>query len=310
VAIKGETMTQPNQLKLALGPILYFWPRDAVFEFYDRMAGMPLDIVYLGETVCSKRRELRLDDWLEIARHLSQQGKQVVLSTLTLLEAESELSLLRRICSNDSYLVEANDMAAVQVLTEQGLPFVAGPFINIYNASTLHALMRQKLRRWVMPVELSKATLAGILNEIRASSPLQMPETEVFSYGRLPLAYSARCFSARASNLAKDDCQFVCARHAHGMLLHSQESQRLFTLNGIQTQSADVQNLADELPAMRDMGVDIVRLSPQLHEMEAIIRQFDAVRRHGVTASIQVKHSCNGYWFQRPGMEKVSRESY
>jgi collagenase-like PrtC family protease len=302
-------MTQANQLKLALGPILYLWPRAAVFDFYDRMAGTPLDIVYLGETVCSKRRELHLDDWLEIARYLSQQGKQVVLSTLTLIEAESELAQLRRICSNESYLVEANDMAAVQVLTEQGIPFVAGPFINIYNASTLHVLMRQQLKRWVMPVELSKATLTGILNEVRASSPPQMPETEVFSYGRLPLAYSARCFSARASNLSKDDCHFICARHADGMLLRSQESQRVFNLNGIQTQSADVHNLVDELPVMRDMGVDSVRLSPQLHDMEKIIEQFDTVRRLGVTASIQEKHTCNGYWFERPGMENVSRES-
>ena len=302
-------MTPTNQLKLALGPILYFWPRAAVFDFYERMAGTPLDIVYLGETVCSKRRELRLDDWLEIARHLSQQGKQVVLSTLTLIEAESELSQLRKICSNDTYLVEANDMGAVQVLSELGMPFVAGPFINIYNASTLHVLMRQKLKRWVMPVELSKATLSGILNEVSAASPPQMPETEVFCYGRLPLAYSARCFSARASNLAKDDCHFICARHANGMLVRSQESQRLFNLNGIQTQSADVHNLVNELPVMRDMGVDIARLSPQLQEMEEIIRQFDAVRRLGVAASIPEKHTCNGYWFQRPGMENVSRGS-
>lgn len=302
-------MTQPHQLKLALGPILYFWPRAAVFDFYDRIADAPLDIVYLGETVCSKRRELRLDDWLAIAQALTQRGKQVVLSTLTLIEAESELSLLRRICGNETYLVEANDMAAVQILSERGIPFVAGPFINIYNASTLHVLMREKLKRWVMPVELSKASLAGILNEVRASSQSQMPETEVFSYGRLPLAFSARCFSARASNLSKDDCHFICARHADGVLVRSQESQRLFTLNGIQTQSADVYNLIEELPAMREMGVDIIRLSPQLHDMNEIIQQYDAARRLGVPVTIPEKHTVNGYWYQRPGMESVTSES-
>jgi collagenase-like PrtC family protease len=156
---------------------------------------------------------------------------------------------------------------------------------------------------------LSKATLTGILTELRASSPPVMPETEVFSYGRLPLAFSARCFSARASNLAKDDCHFICAMHSHGMLLRSQESQRIFTLNGIQTQSADVYNLINELPMMHDMGVVIVRLSPQLNGMEEIIRQFDAVRRFGITATIEEEHSCNGYWYQRPGMEDVSREA-
>ena len=297
-----------NMLKLALGPILYFWPRETIFDFYKTIGQSALDIVYLGETVCSKRRELSLADWLEIAGYLTHQGKQVVLSTLTLIESASELSQLRKICGNEDYLVEANDMAAVAVLSESGLPFVAGPFINIYNASSLQVLMRQGLKRWVMPVELSKATLAGILEGVRDSSAV-FPETEVFSYGRLPLAFSARCFSARAGNLAKDDCRFICAQHSDGMLLSSQESQRVFTLNGIQIQSADVYNLVNELPAMQDMGVDIVRLSPQLNGMDEIIRQFDAVRRFGGTATIQEERTCNGYWHQRPGMEDVLRES-
>lgn len=301
-------MTQEKQLKLALGPVLYLWPRATMFDFYHTIAKSALDIVYLGESVCSKRRELRFDDWLEIAGYLTQQGKQVVLSSLTLIESESELSQLRKVCANGTYLVEANDMAAVAVLSERGIPFVAGPFINIYNARTLQVLMQQKLQRWVMPVELSKVTLNGILDEIREHSVAGLPETEVFSYGRLPLAFSARCFSARANNLAKDDCRFICARHAHGMLMSSQESQSVFTLNGIQVQSADVYNLVNELPTMRDMGVDIVRLSPQLDGMEEIIRQFDAVRREGVAAISQGQHTCNGYWYQRPGMASVSPE--
>lgn len=299
-------MTQTKQLKLALGPVLYFWPRQTVFEFYDRLADSALDIVYLGETVCSKRRELRLADWLEIAGYLTEHGKQVVLSTLTLIEAESELAQLRKICANEQYMVEANDMAAVQMLTEMGVPFVTGPFINIYNARTLQVLMRQGLRRWVMPVELSRANLEALLTEVRTESPEQIAETEVFSYGRLPLAYSARCFSARASNLAKDDCRFICAKHSHGMLLRSQESQRVFTLNGIQTQSADVYNLIDELTVMRDMGVDSVRLSPQLDDMENIIRQFDDARHNKALPKSRAPHTCNGYWYQRPGMEAVS----
>lgn len=299
-------MAQQALLKLALGPVLYFWPRDTVFRFYEDVARSAVDIVYLGETVCSKRRELHFDDWLDIAAHLSRQGKQVVLSTLTLIEAESELAQLRRICSNEQYLVEANDMAAVQILSEHGVPFVAGPFINIYNANTLRLLLRHHLKRWVMPVELSEMALRGILQDLRASAPATLPETEVFSYGRLPLAFSARCFTSRAYNLPKDDCHFICARHADGMPLHSQESQRVFTLNGIQTQSADVYNLMNELTVMQDLGVDIVRLSPQLDGMAEIIRQFDTVRRGGVCTPLALEHACNGYWHQRPGMENIS----
>lgn len=304
-----ETIKPVKTIRLALGPILYYWPRATVFEFYETLAQSALDVVYLGETVCSKRRELRFEDWLEIAGYLSQRGKQVVLSTLTLIEAESELAQLRRICNNEDYLVEANDIAAVQVLTARGMPFVAGPFINIYNAHALQVLQRQQLKRWVMPVELSKATLARILEDTRASAPL--PETEVFSYGRLPLAFSARCFSARASNLSKDDCHFVCARDAHGLLVRSQEAQPVFTLNGIQTQSAGVYDLLAELPAMRDMGVDVVRLSPQQDGMAEIVHRFDEVRRGADASPLpQEQPVCNGYWYQHPGMEEVSLAGY
>lgn len=45
---------------------------------------------------------------------------------------------------------------------------------------------------------------------------VQRPEVELFAYGHLPLAYSARCFTARAENLPKDDCQFVCLNYPEG----------------------------------------------------------------------------------------------
>ena len=41
-----------------------------------------------------------------------------------------------------------------------GVRFVAGPAVNIYNQHTLALLARRGLRRWVMPFELSRTTLA------------------------------------------------------------------------------------------------------------------------------------------------------
>src|SRR3989337_4272080 len=120
-------------MKLSLGPILYFWNRDAVFELYQRAADAPVDIGYLGEVVCSKPRALRPEDWIQIAEQLEAAGKEAVLSTMTLIEAESELGVMRRISDNNRFMVEANDMGAVNMLAGRAR-FVAGPNINTYNA--------------------------------------------------------------------------------------------------------------------------------------------------------------------------------
>ena len=86
-----------TKMKLSLGPILYFWTKEQILRFYDEVAESPIDIIYLGETVCSKRRSLNYQDWLDVAEKLRDKGKEVVLSTMTLLEAESDLKTLQRL---------------------------------------------------------------------------------------------------------------------------------------------------------------------------------------------------------------------
>lgn len=39
------------EMKLALGPILYYWPREKLQAYYEEIAATPVNIVYLGETV-------------------------------------------------------------------------------------------------------------------------------------------------------------------------------------------------------------------------------------------------------------------
>ena len=102
-------------MKLSLGPLQYFWPRDTTLAFYRDAATWPVDIVYLGETVCSKRRELRTAEWIELAQELAAAGKEVVLSSLSLIEAESELGVVDRLAALGGFKVEANDLSAVQV---------------------------------------------------------------------------------------------------------------------------------------------------------------------------------------------------
>lgn len=287
--------------RLSLGPVLFYWSRDDLFDFYAQVAQMPVDIVYLGETVCAKRRSLRTDDWIELAGRLADAGKEVVLSTLALLEAESEMKTLARICGNGRFLVEANDLGAVQLLSKHGVPFVTGPMVNLYNARSLRVLADQGLRRWTFPIELSGETLAAIL----AEAPEGI-ETEVFAFGRMPLTLSARCFTARAHNLPKDDCQFRCIDYPDGCLMQTQDDQPLLALNGIQTVSALTCNLLPELPQLQRLGVDVLRVSPQSRHSGEIVQVFrDAIEGEGIgdLARFAPIGTCNGYWHGEAGMQ-------
>jgi len=294
-------------MKLALGPILFYWERDTTFRFYDEIAASPVDIVYLGEAVCSRRHTLRTEDWLELADKLAAAGKKVVLSTLALIESESDLKTLRRITGNGKFVVEANDMGAVHQLSAAKLPFVAGPHINTYNPQTLNLLAELGAKRWVMPVEMSREALV----HMQAARPTGM-ETEVFAYGRLPLAFSARCFTARHYNLPKDDCQFRCMDFANGLTLKTREGQPFLALNGIQTMSASIYNLIGELDSMRTTGVDVIRVSPQAFHTDKILKLYRDTLDGKITAQaaaqqmtrLMFDQPCDGYWHGKPGIEQ------
>ncbi len=224
-------------MKFSLGPVQYFWPKDQMLQFYREVADSDFDIVYLGETVCSKRRELKFDDYFAIAKTLHEAGKQVCLSSMTLYEAPGELRELRKYIDNGEFLVEANDVGAISMLQEKNLPFVAGAAINCYNQHTLRKLISMGLSRWVMPVELSGQWLAEILSQSVIADIRCCFNTEVFAFGHLPLAWSGRCFTARSENLSKDQCELCCINYPAGREVKSQDGTDVFVLNGIQTQS-------------------------------------------------------------------------
>ncbi len=298
--------TATKQPRLSLGPIQYFWPRATVLDFYQQVAASAIDIVYLGEVVCSKRLEMKLEDWLEVGQQLTAKGKSVVLSSMTLIEAGSELSRMRRVCEQDEFPVEANDFGAIEILSQKNKNFVTGSSVNIYNERTLKLLHQQGMMRWNLSVELGKEQLA----ELHKHRPAGV-ETEVLVWGRMPLAYAARCFTARAHNLPKDQCQFKCIEDPDGLLMKTREQQDFLVLNGIQTQSALTCNLLPEIEVLRDLKVDVLRISPQsMHTFEVIDAFNQALASPEAISDLNANmrdHApsglCDGYWFGQSGMD-------
>jgi collagenase-like PrtC family protease len=287
-------------VRLALGPLLFYWSRVDVVRFYADVADSPADIVYLGEVVCSRRHELRVDDWLGLARELASAGKEVVLSTQALLESEGDLHTLRRVAGNGEFAVEANDLGAVAVLRGR-VPFVAGPHLNVYNEATLAWLAGLGAVRWVPPLETGRALLAALAGRIPAGV-----ETEAFAYGRLPLAFSARCFTARHYGLDKDHCETRCLAHPHGMPLATQEGQAFLTLNGIQTMSGQSHSLLGRVAELRSLPVDVLRVSPQPEFTLDVLRAFAAAvagRPAADVADWNPAGHCDGFWRGAAGID-------
>jgi collagenase-like PrtC family protease len=308
-ASKSESAAR---LALTVGPVLYHWPRETLLRFYAGLADSPADTVVLGESVCARRRELRLDDWLTLGRELVAAGKEVVLVAQALIESEADLRLLERQGMQDEFAVEAGDASALQLLAGR-VPLVLGPHLNIYSREALREHADLGATRWVAPVELPLDAL-GLVNP--PADPVCTPQglalaTEAWAFGRLPLAFSARCFTARHHRLSKDDCGYRCLEDPDGLLVSSTEGQPFLVLNGPQTQSATVQNLLDDAPALRAAGVSRLRLSPCAQGFMRVLEDFDVVMNAGLPAAGRASawaalgvpgSSSNGFAHRRAGM--------
>lgn len=285
--------------QISVGPLQYYWPRQHTLDFYAALADSAADIIYLGETVCSRRHELRADDWLELARDLRDAGKAVVLSGRTLIETGAEASALKKLCGQDDFMVEAGELGAVRHLN--GRAFVAGPHINAYHGGTLDWLAERGATRFVAPLEMDGRTLAVLM----AERPARL-EAEVMVWGRMALAFSARCFTARHFRLKKDDCGFRCIEHPDGLDMRTQESSEFLAINGIQVQSAACLDLLSQAPALAAMGVEVLRVSPQSVGTLEAVAALDAMRRglaprdaHPPAGMVR----CNGYFHGKPGID-------
>ncbi len=297
-------------MKISIGPCLFDWGKKGIADFYKRMAfETEADILYIGEVVCSKRLHLSPRELFELAVELNKSGKEVVLSSLGLVMSESEQVELGELAAQAraaGIKFEANDMAAVGVAEGQAL--VAGPHVNTYNPETLDFLKEVGVERVVLPVELSAKHIAGVLRGREST------ESEVFAYGRLPLTFSARCYTARAFNLPKVNCQYKCGEYPDGMTMHTQEKSRFLVINGLETMSELVYNLIGDIKTLEEMQVDIVRLSPQSRNMVEVVQVWkDSLTGKMEKGEAMAKLAecngdepfCNGYFHERPGLEFI-----
>ena len=260
-------MAASGAARLTLGPVLFNWPAADKRDFYFRIADeAAVDVVYLGEAVCSKRTAF-FDPYLpEAVERLERAGKEVVHSTLALIMSEREMEAVRALAAEPGLRVEANDMSGVALLA--GRPHVVGPFVNVYNEDTLRVLVGGGADRVVLPCELPAPALAVLARAATGA------ELEVQVFGRLPLAVSARCYHARAHDLHRDGCRYVCAEDPDGMDLLTLDEQPFLAVNGTQTLSYAYCNLVRELPELRVMGIGCFRLWPHTVDMVAVARVF------------------------------------
>src|SRR3972149_5450138 len=184
-----------RQMKITLGPIPFLWEKERILRFYKEVSATPVSTVYLGQVVCSKRSVLGRDTIEAIARMLSDAGKEVVVSTLGLITHRDELHFIESLCSLPLN-IEVNNIGVLNLCPDKSR-VICGPHLAIYNAPAAKFLAGLGIRRIVFMPELSQQAIESL------SLSVPSVEKEIIAFGNLPLAFSWRCYTARALNLSK-----------------------------------------------------------------------------------------------------------
>ncbi len=251
-----------TQKILSLGPCLFNWKCEDWQDFYFKIADeSPCDEVYLGEVICSKRLPFYEKALQTVTQRLTNAGKTVIRSTLSLVMNAYEQQAIAEVCQNNEYIIEANDVSALRYL--KNTPHRIGPFINIYNEDTAHFMQQQGAVRICLPYELDEHTIKTIAKSCDV-------EIEIQTFGRMPLALSSRCYHARSKNLRKSNCHYVCGEDYDGMEVKTLENQSFLTVNGTCTMSDSYVSLTAEAQDLIKSGIHAFRLSPQHCDMVAV----------------------------------------
>lgn len=269
-----------DMTQLTLGPIACHWSAERRRDFYARIADeAPVDEVYLGEVICSKRAPFHEPDLPATIERLERAGKRVILSSLAEVMLPRERKATADLASMDAPAIEINNAAGLHARGTR--PHRIGPFMNAYNEATIAWMAGQGATHVCLPAELPGPAIAIAARTARALGL----GVEVQVFGRTSLAVSARCYHARAHGRTKDNCLFVCEDDPDGMPLRTRDDAPILRVNGIQTQSESYLVLLHELVRLLGDGVTHLRLMPQDVDMVAVARLFRAVLDGAMTAA-------------------------
>src|SRR4030066_2032730 len=255
-------------MKLSLGPIPFLWEQNRIISFYKEIADTSVSVVYVGEVVCSKRAILGIDMLKAICNMLTDAGKDVVISTFGLMTNQEELEFAEKLC-NLSAPIEVNNIGVLNFC--EGKDTIAGPHLAIYNAPTAEYFSSIGVKRIVFMPELSSDAIRSV------SSAVPAVEKEIIAFGNLPLAFSWRCYTARALGLSKANCAISCIKYPEGMPLETMDKMPVFNINGTQIVSAQKVCMIEEMDLLKGMGIGFLRIMPHPTATAEIIDIFNSV---------------------------------
>jgi len=300
-----------QRVALTMGPVLFNWPVENWSDFYAQLADeAAIDLVYLGEVVCSKRTPFYLRAMADAVGRLQRGGKTVALSTLALITLMRERKECAELISSGGCEIEVNDLTAL-ANWDKGEPFHIGPYVNVYNEGTLAFLAGLGASSVCLPPELPFQAVESLA----AKSHALGIGCEVWSFGRTPLAISGRCYHARIDGLTKDACQFGCARDSDGLEVSTLNGKGFLAINGVQTLSYTYSNVITHVDRLEAAGVTALRLSPHSFNMRDVSRAFrDRLdkRIDSEEALSRIQTICgpvsfsNGFLFGEAGLEMVT----
>jgi collagenase-like PrtC family protease len=262
---------------ITLGPMLFNWPEQKKLNFYKMIAQeTDVDVVYIGEVICQKRFACWGKIYDQIVNLLISSGKEVIISSLALINTDEEIKIIHDYVQNTNLVIEANDISVMNIIGDH--KYCLGPYINIYNEDALEFYADHNVSHITFSPELPQKSVETLTST-------RLTEYEIGVFGRMPLAISARCAHARIYKQTKKNCRYVCEKDLNGLTVSTLDDQPFLSINGLQTMSYSYCNMLSEIDYFQKIGINRFRLYPHDYDMPTIIKIYRDVINKTISSS-------------------------